>query len=155
MKIMERQSLVRISKIDQELRCRPYTPLYQLMEETGSSRRTVFRDIDALQQMGAPRDFDYEQYLGKAWGIIKGKKTKVVLDFDQSQAVFLKEKQWHPSQKLSKPQNGKIRMTLTVDGIDEILWWILSYGSRVKVVEPRSLAEQVKNELMTSLNKYK
>jgi proteasome accessory factor B len=103
----------------------------------------------------APRDFDRERYLGRAWGLIKGRKTQVLLEFAESQAVFLREKIWHPSQKLGRPKNGKIRLSLSVDGLEEIFWWILSYGSLVKVIKPGELVRQIKKELNASLRQYK
>jgi predicted DNA-binding transcriptional regulator YafY len=111
-------------------------------------------DLQITKDTFGPRDFDHEKHLGSAWGIIKGQKTKVVLDFAAGQAVFLKEKLWHPSQKLTKQRNGKIRMTLTVDGLDEIFWWILSYGSLVKVVAPAELAKWVKQEVKSVVEQY-
>ena len=115
-----------------------------------------------LQRMSAirtgnpfvPREFNHHRYLGQAWGIIKGRKTKVVLDFAAGQAVFLKEKLWHPSQKLSKTKDGKIRMTLTVDGLDEIFWWVLGYGSLVKVIAPKELAVWVRQEARSIIEQY-
>jgi predicted DNA-binding transcriptional regulator YafY len=101
-----------------------------------------------------PRDFAHEKYLGNAWGIIKGKKTEVVLEFSAEQAVFLREKQWHPSQKITKHKNGLMRMTLTVDGLDEVLWWILSYGSNVKVIRPKELAEGIRLEARKMYKQY-
>ena len=57
---MERQPLIRITKIDQCLKARPYSSLARLMDETESSRRTVYRDLAVLQQMGAPIGFSRE-----------------------------------------------------------------------------------------------
>ena len=111
-------------------------------------------DVQVNTDTFVPREFDHEQYFGKAWRMIKGRKTKVVLEFDAGQEVFLKEKSWHPSQKITKQKNGNIRMTLTVDGQEEIFWWILGYGSLVKVIEPKELAQRVKQEAKNISGKY-
>jgi predicted DNA-binding transcriptional regulator YafY len=40
---------------------------------------------------------------------------------------------------LSQLKNGKLTMTLTVADNRELVGWILSFGSRVRVIEPASL----------------
>ncbi len=110
--------------------------------------------IELLPDKFSPRVFDARHYLGDAWGIIKGKKTEVVLEFTEEQAVFLQEKQWHTSQKITKHKKGMMRMTLTVDGLDEVFWWILSYGSNVKVIKPKELGERVKAEAKNIIKQY-
>jgi predicted DNA-binding transcriptional regulator YafY len=110
--------------------------------------------LEILKEEFSPKDFNIAQHLGNAWGIIKGKKTEVVLAFTEEQAMFMQEKQWHPSQKITKDKNGLMRMTLTVDGLDEVFWWILSYGSNVKVIKPKELVDEVKTETKKILRNY-
>jgi len=132
--------------------------LFGWSESSKDFRTYVIQRIEALQVSKdefIPRTFDPEQHLGKAWGIIKGKKTEVVLEFTEEQAVFMQEKQWHPSQKITKQKNGLMRMTLTVDGLDEVFWWILSYGSNVKVLKPNNLSAGLKAEIGKMAKLYK
>lgn len=111
-------------------------------------------NLNVTKESFMQRVFDQSKYLGDAWGIVKGKKTKVVLDFAAEQYMFLQEKIWHPSQKLTKPKNGRVRMTLLVDGLDGVAWWILSYGSKVKVIEPAELRDIVKQEARDIAKQY-
>jgi len=50
---------------------------------------------------------------------------------------------WHHSQQVDWRADGSIDFRARVDGLGEILWWILGYGDQVKVIAPRVLARQV------------
>ena len=40
-------------------------------------------------------------------------------------------------------EDGSIAFRCTVDGLDEIVWWVLSMGPHCRVVKPAELAEWV------------
>lgn len=111
--------------------------------------------IELSQKNFVGRQFDLKQHLGDAWEIAKGKTTTVEVEFPEDYYAYITEKIWHPSQKITKQKNGKIRMTLTVDGLHEIIWWVLSFGSTIKVIRPKELITAVKTEAKKINNKYK
>ena len=43
-------------------------------------------------------------------------------------------------------KDGRLRMTLKVADTDELVSWILSFGSQVKVISPESLQTKVRGE---------
>ena len=110
--------------------------------------------LDVLKVVYKPRDFKIEELFGQAWGLIKGEKSKVVLEFNALTALLVRETHWHPSQQLKEQKDGSLRMTLEIDGLTEILWWILSFGSSVTVLEPAELRERLKTEVKVILEKY-
>ena len=55
-------------------------------------------------------------------------------------------RQWHPSQHLSVGKGGRLTMTLQVADTQEVLGWILHFGSGVRVIQPGSLREKVREE---------
>jgi predicted DNA-binding transcriptional regulator YafY len=58
----------------------------------------------------------------------------------------VKDKVWHPSQELFLLKDGRLKMTLKVADTSELVGWILSFGSQVRVVRPEALRERVKEE---------
>jgi predicted DNA-binding transcriptional regulator YafY len=43
-------------------------------------------------------------------------------------------------------KDGRLRMTLKVADTDELVGWILSFGSQVKVISPEGLRAKVREE---------
>ena len=112
------------------------------------------QSLELLKQTFTPRDFQPETMFGQAWGIIKGKKTSVLLEFNSQTAPLIQETRWHPTQKLEPQKNGALRMKLDVDGLEELLWWVLSFGSAVTVLEPVELKKKLKEEAEAIAKKY-
>ena len=93
-----------------------------------------------------PLHFDLEAYVENALVVMQGKQIEVELLFDKMTAAWAKDRIWHASQQTKKLKDGRLRMTLTVADTRELVGWILSFGSGVKVVRPDSLRTAVKQE---------
>jgi predicted DNA-binding transcriptional regulator YafY len=99
--------------------------------------------------------FNAEEYLKHAWGIIKGEMVSVKVFFSRSVARYIRDRRWHPSQKLRELPDGRLEMTLRVADTLEVRRWLLGYGAEVEVLEPPRLREVVQHEaeaLMTKLS---
>ncbi len=93
-----------------------------------------------------PADFDIEEYLGDAWGIMRGEAGEpeiVVLEFEPEAGRWVAEEHWHRSQQVESLSDGRVRVTFRVGVTPEMVNWILYYGGRVRVVEPAWLRKQV------------
>jgi len=89
-------------------------------------------------------NFDVEEYIGRAWCLIpEGKIYDVKLLFAPMVAKNVAEVQWHHTQKAQWNQDGSVTLTFRVDGINEISWWVLSYGDQVTVLSPAALRNKV------------
>lgn len=93
-----------------------------------------------------PQGFSLERYLGNAWSLIRerGRRRQVVIRFQKMVAYNVAEVQWHRTQKIVWNDDGSIEFHVTVDGLSEILWWILGYGDQAEVLEPPELRAEVK-----------
>jgi predicted DNA-binding transcriptional regulator YafY len=78
----------------------------------------------------------------------------VVLRFEPYQARWIKERQWHASQKVEERPDGSVILRLQVSGEGDLLRWVLAYGSQVEVLEPASLRERVVEEARRMLDRY-
>jgi predicted DNA-binding transcriptional regulator YafY len=93
-----------------------------------------------------PLGFDVEQYVQDALMIMRGRRIEVELLFSKKVAAWIKDKLWHASQETFPMKDGRLRMALKVADTEELLGWILSFGSQVKVVGPASLQTKVREE---------
>lgn len=89
---------------------------------------------------------DSKEYLGRCIGInlVDGKPSRVVLRFSANEGHYLKTQSLHRSQEIIEddPEKG---LTLEFDLIInyEFTGILLSYGSDVEVLEPKSLAKKI------------
>ena len=101
-----------------------------------------------------PEGFSLDTYLADAFGLIRESPRTVRIRFDASVAQIVEETVWHPSQKTRHLPNGDLILTLHVGGMDEVLWWVLSYGANAQVLEPPELVASVKDALLGMVAKY-
>ncbi|MCA9080877.1 MAG: transcriptional regulator [Planctomycetaceae bacterium] len=92
-----------------------------------------------------PPRFNLKRYLGNAWHMIRDRsqRNEVCVRFQPLVATNVAEVSWHPTQQLHWNDDGSLDFTVTVDGLSEILWWILGYGDQAEVRQPAILREQV------------
>ncbi len=93
-----------------------------------------------------PLGFDVDTYVQDALVVMRGKRIAIELLFTKSAAAWVKDRLWHPSQQLTPLKGGRLKMTLSVSDTPELVGWILSFGSGVRVVKPSALRESVQQE---------
>ncbi len=93
-----------------------------------------------------PLHFDFEAFVEDSLTVMRGPRIDVELEFDKPTAAWVKDRIWHPSQQLKRLPGGQLRIALTVANSRELVGWILSFGSGVRVVRPDSLRAAVKQE---------
>ena len=87
-----------------------------------------------------PEDFDLRTYFGNAWAVFRGDKSyDIELKFKPSAAKIVTETIWHHTQKASTLKDGSLILSFQVDGLNEILNWILSWAGQVRVQKPDEL----------------
>ena len=93
-----------------------------------------------------PKSFSLNRHLGNAWRMIRGDKTfKVELDFDPEFAETIADTHWHPTQEVIWNDDQSITFRCKVDGLEEIVWWVLSMGPHCTVKKPKELIDLVKS----------
>ena len=94
-----------------------------------------------------PKGFSIEKFLADSWRIFEGGPiTKVAVKFDPSVARWVSERKWHNSQKTVENKDGSVTLTFKVVGTGEIKPWIMSFGSKVRVLEPKKLKDEIREE---------
>ncbi len=102
------------------------------------------------------KNFDLSRHFNQNFGIFNSsERFKVRMLFNRDIAEFIKQKVWHPSQKIIQHSDKSIELILEVNNFIEIKNWILSWGSKVKVLEPEELVEEIRRELKAALSMYR
>ncbi|MCA9117605.1 MAG: YafY family transcriptional regulator [Planctomycetaceae bacterium] len=119
--------------------------------------RVVDVDINASSlPFNRPADFNLQEHLTDAFGIFRGQgePVEVRIRFAAQVARYVEESRWHASQQLTTGRDGSVTATFTLDALEEVQSWVLSFGHLAEVLEPDELRERVKEELKRSLAVY-
>ncbi len=93
-----------------------------------------------------PEDFSLEDFTGPSFGVYQGEPVHIKVWFHADVAGYIKEKIWHESQQIHPQDDGSIIFEAEVAGTDEIRFWIMTWGSKAKVLEPQSLRQEIRAE---------
>jgi proteasome accessory factor B len=103
-----------------------------------------------------PRGFSAEKELKGGFGVFAGTgKYLVKVRFDTFAARLVRERDWHPSQKIRNVKDGGIELEMTLGALEEIERWILSWGDHAKVLSPKPLIDSVKKRIATMQKTYR
>jgi len=87
-----------------------------------------------------PPDFDLRADLGNAWRMIRGDtRYHVAVCFEPDFADSASETRWHPTQEEEWDDKGRVTLRFTVDGLEDIVWWVLGYGPKATALGPPEL----------------
>jgi proteasome accessory factor B len=89
-----------------------------------------------------------------AFGLIRGDEVSVRVRFDAAVAWRVERAQWHPTQVITREDDGRIVLSMRVAGATELFSWILSWGAHAEVLEPEELRAEIAGELRKSLGQY-
>lgn len=102
-----------------------------------------------------PLDFNIDEFFQGEFGVWKSEtRQKVVIDFDEHAAEYVRMRKVHHTQKLAGIAGGGVRLTMIVGNLNSVVSWVLEWGKRATVVEPLELAERVRDELEGALAHY-
>ncbi|MGI8891127.1 MAG: helix-turn-helix transcriptional regulator [Chthoniobacterales bacterium] len=91
-----------------------------------------------------PADFSINRFLDSSFGVFRGEgKNLVRIRFDSFAAQLVRERVWHPSQKIRSLPNEELELRLQLGSLEEIERWILSWGEHATVVAPQKLIERM------------
>ena len=142
----------------------PYVRSWQLIAYCHKKQAVLMFKIDRIRQAELldefytiPSDFDIDEYLGDNWGIMRGaarEPEEVELIFDSVAGRWVAEEHWHKSQQVETLPDGSVRVRFYIGITPEFVNWLLYYGSRVRVVKPEWLREQVVEEHRKAIELY-
>ncbi|MCA9531467.1 MAG: WYL domain-containing transcriptional regulator [Myxococcales bacterium] len=92
-----------------------------------------------------PAEFSPDDYFDGAFGMFRGnQQVHVVLELEPAVAYLARSRIWHPTQKVTKLPDGSARLEMDVRGTTQLTQWIVGWGPSVRVLEPQSIADEVR-----------
>ena len=105
-------------------------------------------DLNITKKRFKPSGFNVNEYYSHCFGIIApnaDSPSEVILSFIPFQGRYIKSMPLHESQQILIDNEEELRIKLKVFITEDFLMEILSHGERVRVIEPKSLVEDIKN----------
>lgn len=114
------------------------------------ARFKTLRMLDDAAEV--PTNFDLKAFLGNAWAVFRGDIAySVKLRFTPEAARIVTETRWHHTQEATAHRDGSVTLQFQIDGLDEILNWLLSWAGRVQIIEPQELQQRYVQRLQTGI----
>jgi predicted DNA-binding transcriptional regulator YafY len=101
-----------------------------------------------------PADFDFEARTASAFGVVAETPEPVRIRFAPRWALYVKEHEWHPSQRVVPAEGGAVELHMEVGVGDELRGWVLSFGAGAEVLAPAALRAEVAAELAKAGARY-
>jgi predicted DNA-binding transcriptional regulator YafY len=113
-------------------------------------------DLQLTNETFQEADIDKKNFFKNVVGVTlgEGKPQKVVLSFAPIQGKYIKTIPIHQSQQVLKETKKELLVSLDVVINHELKMQLLSYGENVKVMEPKSLADEIKAVAKKMLGLY-
>ncbi len=102
--------------------------------------------LQITDQVFSDSNIDKKNFYKNVLGVTlaEGKPEKLELSFTPLQGKYIKTMPIHHSQKILKESKTELRISLELVVNTELKMQLLSYGDNVKVIEPKKLAEEIK-----------
>jgi predicted DNA-binding transcriptional regulator YafY len=79
------------------------------------------------------------------WQSENAELERIVLRFSGRAAQLVRERNWHSSQQIQELADSNLELSLTLNSLEEIVPWILSWGKDCEVVSPTRLRKEVRS----------
>src|SRR5688500_11018889 len=80
-------------------------------------------------------------------GAFSGTPETVVIEFSAAEAPYVRERQWHASQRIEDLPGGRLRLTLNVVVDWELQAWVMGFGPAARVITPDAFARRIVESL--------
>ncbi len=125
--------------------------------ERGALRTFALPRITRLkvtsQKFVRPEGFDGNDHLKRTFGIwsVAGDYSRQIVrvELKNYAARLAQERRWHPTQEIFilNAKGTRVEIRFEIGRLEEVLRWVLSFGSHAKVIAPTELARMVQTEI--------
>lgn len=112
-------------------------------------------DVALLSEFTPDPDYDKKVHIDPNFGIWNNDlpTVKIELLFDKSINTYILERTWHKNQECHQNEDGSVYLSFESNQMQETLYWVLHFGSAVKIINPPELLESYKAELKKMMDK--
>lgn len=115
-------------------------------------------DLDITKKrFTIPPDFNVQDHYRYCFGIISPNADtpkEVVLSFTAYQGKYIKSMPLHEPQQVLVDNEDELRIKLSVFITEDFIMEVISHGERVKVIEPQSLANEIRSIHEAAVERY-
>jgi len=104
-----------------------------------------------------PKDYNIEETYRYCFGIINPKNQEpqdILLSFDPFQGKYIKSLPLHETQEIVKDDEEELRIKLKLYVTEDLIMELLSFGDDMKVLAPKSLADEIKKAHQRAVTQY-
>ncbi|MCB9033153.1 MAG: WYL domain-containing protein [Chitinophagales bacterium] len=104
-----------------------------------------------------PDNYNIEQNYRYCFGIINSNDEEpkdIILSFNPFQGKYIKTLPLHETQQVLVDNEEEMKIKLKLCLTHDFLMELLSYGDNMKVIEPKSLADEIKQALKSAYEQY-
>ena len=103
-----------------------------------------------------PKDFDLQTHMKSTFGIRRGdgNPVRILVHFRPPASRFVQEYRWHETQQFETQSDGSVIATFELDEFEDFKQWVMGFGAKAEVLEPKSLRENLRRELDATLQLY-
>jgi len=94
------------------------------------------------------KEFNAKEWIGNAFQLHGGNNVEdVSIWFSSQKAQFIRERQWHASQRIEEKLDGSLVLHLKTAGLVEVRNWVLQFGCGAEVLAPEILKQECIDEI--------
>jgi predicted DNA-binding transcriptional regulator YafY len=128
-----------------------FVPVYKQMRTFAVER---IRKLSLLEEHFSPVQGLSGEPFEDSMGVHIGKPEPVEIQFAASVAPYIKERDWHKTQKIRDLPDGSAVLSMKVCADWALQSWVLSFGPLAHVLKPQALAECVLEKIEEARDQY-
>ena len=102
-----------------------------------------------------PKKFDLDDYLATgAFGWITNRTVKFKALFSSEAGNHLYETPLSEDQRVVEEEDGRLKVSATIQQNHQLIWWLLGFGADVEVIAPVDLRRQVAEKHRLAARRY-
>lgn len=128
-----------------------FVPAYGEMRTFAAQR---VEEAVALEETFSPVADAPEGVFPHSLGAYSGTPEEVTIEFNAAEAPYIREREWHASQRIDDLPDGRIRLTLNVVIDWGLQAWVMGFGAAATVVRPQAFADRIVENLEEARASY-
>ncbi len=103
-----------------------------------------------------PEDFSIDDFVDRNLGVFARQQSyRILLRIAPEVSTFFTEKIWHRKQRLKKNPDRSLELSFPTNQLEEVMYWVLSWGEHVVAIEPKELVEMIRARLEKTMEHYR
>jgi predicted DNA-binding transcriptional regulator YafY len=113
-------------------------------------------DPRVLDQPGSPPpDFDLAAFANTPFAYFEGPQEDVALRVLPHGMLDFRNYRFHPSQSVEAQPDGGAIVRFRASGMLELAWHLFSWGTKIEIIQPESLRQQMIDELKGAIDHHR